>query len=135
MKLKLQMDKRARVVALTNLEAMCERISGTCHTFKIVGVTSNRVRVEYSNPDEYGNPEPIRAEFPCYPIGFGDDDNRSVVLDAVRYTGCTGKNEEAWQAFMQLYDCPELFRTNPDANDWRSRPEIKAANPELLGAR
>lgn len=121
----LQSDKKVRVVALSNLEAMCARISGVCHRFEVVYVSGNRVKVEYSNPDEYGNPEPVRAEFPCYPIGWHDDDNRLVVLDPVRYTGCTGRNEESWQAFQQLYDCPELFRNNPDTEDWKSRDEIK----------
>lgn len=114
--MKTQFDSMKRVVALSNLEAMCEHISGTCHKFEIVKTTANSVRVQYSNPDEYGNPEPVTAIYPAWK----DYDGMAVCLDALRYTGCTGKNEEAWQAFYQLTDCPALSRCNPDSDDWRT---------------
>lgn len=125
--MKLQFDHQKRVVALSNLEAMCDRISGMCHKFSVVKVTQNRVYVEYSNPDEYGNARPIQAVFPAYP-GYKtfDADSMAVVLDAIRYTNCTGIHEEDWQAFEQLYACPVLWRTNKDSNDWKTEDEIKA---------
>jgi hypothetical protein len=118
---KTQFDYQQRIVALNNLEAMCKRISGTCHTFKIAKVWANRVHVEYSNPDEYGSPEPITAVYPCYK----QHDNAAVVLDAVNYLGCTGKNEEAWQAFAQLTDCEKLFRSQVDTDTWKWKTEYE----------
>lgn len=118
--MKTQFDYPKRIVALSNLEAMCKRISGTCHTFEVCKVTDHRVSVEYSNPDEYGHAEPIRAEFPAWK----SYDGHSVVLDAVRYVGCTGRNEESWQAFEQLFDCRPLFRSSSDSDDWSTEFEI-----------
>ena len=127
--MKTQFDHTKRVVALNNLEAMCARISGTCHRFTISKVTGNRVYVEYSNPDEYGNPEPITAVLPAYAA----HNNTAVILDAIDYKGCTGRNEEAWQAFGELYDCQQLWRSqdNDGREQWQTDYEILVArNPE-----
>jgi hypothetical protein len=119
-----QQDSRARIVALANLRAMCDRVSGVCHTFRVVNVSRSCVRVEYSNPDEYGNAEPVTALYPCYPSSFpGDRENPRVVLDATRYLGATGRNEESWQAFDVLTDCPELYR-NGWGGEWHTEAEI-----------
>jgi len=120
--MKTQGDSKKRVVLLNNLIAMCATISGTCHVFEIAKVTPNRVQVVYSNPDEYGNNEPVTAHYPAYPNGF-ERDNPWVVLDAVRYDGCTGRNSECWQAFDALTDCPELFRM-PDGA-WKDAQTIR----------
>lgn len=122
--MKAQFDYTKRIVSLENLKAMCARISSTCHTFRVCDVTKNRVRVIYSNPDEYGSPEPIIVLFPAYEAQFGSTAEKTlcVVLDAVRYFGCTGKNEEAWQAFDQLYDCEKLWR-KPGDGTWQTEYE------------
>lgn len=114
-----QHDSKKRVVALSNLRAMCERISGTCHRFTVDAVTAHSVRVSYSNPDECGRDNPVTAVFPAYCDGAKD--NPSVVLDAIRYVNSPG---EEWQAFWALFDCPELFRTSSDSQEWRTRYEI-----------
>jgi hypothetical protein len=122
--MKLQMDTTKRVVAVANLHAMCARISGTCHTFRVAGANEHRVSVRYSNPDEYGSEEPITAVLPAYMMGLGSNvDDYAVILDPLRYVGCTGKNEEAWQAFHELWDCPELFQDEFDG-PWHTRYEI-----------
>lgn len=117
-----QFDHSHRIVALNNLEAICKRISGVAHRFHISKVTPHRVYVEYSNPDEYGSPEPITAVYACYP----QHNNTAVVLDAIDYKGCTGKNEEAWQAFWELTDHAPLFRsqTTDGVYVWETEYEI-----------
>ncbi len=119
--MKTQYDWTKRVVSLENLRAMCARISGTCHRFTVDGMSPNRVVVAYSNPDEYGNERPTLAHYPAY----GDKENPSVVLDAVRFTG--GRpDDESWQSFMQLTDCPVLWR-DPVTGNWASEYEIGKA--------
>lgn len=118
--MRTQFDHIVRVVALSNLEAMCQRISGVCHKFEVVKCGPNTCHVQYSNPDEYGSPEPITAVYPCYKA----HDGFAVVLEASKYHGCTGKNEEAWQAFSQLTDCPQLWNKGPDSSDWATTYEI-----------
>lgn len=135
--MKLQRDHKVRTVALTNLEAMCDRVSGTCHRYNVVKVTTNRVHVEYSNPDEYGYESPMTAIFPAWPIDPQyDPDNRVVALEYLRIVGDTWDGE-GWQAFEPLRDCPELSRSGPDANDWRTRYEVlrdrhSAQHPECV---
>jgi hypothetical protein len=103
---------------------MCKRISGTCHTFQVVKVSRSRVHVEYSNPDEYGSPEPVTAIYPCYPSPWpGDANNPRVILDAIRYLGCTGRNEECYQSFDQLTGCPQLWRKGPDDDSWQTEAQ------------
>ncbi len=126
--MKTQFDSNLRVIALSNLEAMCKRISGMSHRFAVTLIAANTVTVEYSNPDEYGNPEPIKAIFPAWK----DFDGKAVCLSPLKYVGCKGNNEEAWQAFWQLYDCPQLFRHTSDSQDWQTEYEILVAKfPEF----
>lgn len=100
-----QSDSKVRVVSLSNLEAMCEQISGTCHKYRVSKVSRSRVHVEYSNPSEYGSPRPIYAVFPCY--------GENVVLDYLNVLegNDKGLQGEGWQSFEQLRDCPVMFRS------------------------
>jgi len=54
-------------VTLDKLEEACEAISSVAHRWTVEPPTAkrgiSRVTVEYSNPDEYGFPRPIRATF------------------------------------------------------------------------
>lgn len=132
-----QFDYTARIVSLDNLTAMCARISGHSHTYTVSKVSRSRVHVEYSNPDEYGNPHPVTAVYPCFPsdnrtaTGNGDTGNPSVVLDALCYLG--DSDGYAYQAFYTLIDCPTLWRrvgfTNPTAEIWESHADILARMP------
>lgn len=122
-----QFDHTARIVSLANLTAMCERISGTCHTFQVVKVSRSRVHVEYSNPTEYGTPQPITAVYPCYPNQYeSDSDNPAVVLDALRYIHDDGGYIS--QAFDALTDCPTLWRA-PDRFQMNAQGAIRQAPP------
>ena len=129
--MKIQSDNNVRVVALTNLIAMCERISGTCHRFEVSKVTANRVQVSYSNPDEYGNECPLVASYPSYPSGF-DKETPFVVLEIAMVTGGRDSvdREDGCQAFIQLTDCPQLYRVTED--NWKTGYEIRVVrHPEF----
>lgn len=119
--MKTQFDHKYRVVGLNNLEAMCERLSGMAHRFQINKVTANRAYVQYSNPDEYGTEKPIIAVLPAWP----DYDNTAVVLHPVKFTG--GRDEYDYQAFEQLWDCEQLFRSFDGGREvWKTEYEILA---------
>ena len=123
-----QSDSKARVVALTNLRAMCARVSGTCHTFQVIKVSTHRVAVAYSNPDEYGTPHPVTAHYPCYPSPF-DSATPLVVLEMVR---CTGGDDESWQAFESLHECQQLFRSCGSPCEWQTEYEARLVrHPEF----
>ena len=112
--MKTQRDYPVRVVALTNLNAMCAHISGMCHSFKVVRIGQYRVNVVYSNPDEYGTNHPMEAVFPSYPSG--DKDNPCIVLDILRVVHDSWHGD-GWQAFQPLLDCPVLWR-DPATGKW-----------------
>jgi hypothetical protein len=120
--MKTQFDWKHRVVSLENLKAMCERVSGTVHTYRVTKVTRSRVHVDYSNPDEYGTPDPITAVYPCYP----SVEQVAIVLDAVRYIN--DRDDYGYQAFDQLVDCVTLWRHADEsgAEIWESHREIVA---------
>ena len=123
--MKTQQDSKIRVVALTNLEAMCEHVSGTCHRYEVSKVTAHSVHVQYSNPDEYGNESPMTAIFPAYKSGWrGDEENPRVVMTIQRVTN-DNWDGEGHQAFDCLLDCPELFRSSWDG-PWNTREQIQA---------
>lgn len=125
-----QFDHSLRTVSLENLRAMCERISGVCHTYSIVKVSRSRVHVEYSNPDEYGFPEPVTAIYPCIPNPYrAEPDNPAVIIGAaLRYIG--DYDGYGCQAFDSLTECPTLWRTSEGTirptGDWHSHAEILA---------
>jgi hypothetical protein len=100
-----QSDSKIRVVSLSNLEAMCQQVSGHCHTYRVSKVSRSRVHVEYSNPSEYGSPRPIYAIFPCY--------GENVVLDYLNVLEGNDKSldGEGWQSFEVLRDAPVMFRS------------------------
>jgi len=119
--MKTQSDSKVRVVALSNLEAMCEYVSGTCHTYEISKVSRSRIHVTYSNPNEYGYSNPMTAVFPCYPNGF-EQYNPMVVLEYLNIIHDSWHGE-GWQAFETLRDCPQLWR-NPNTNQWQTEADI-----------
>ncbi len=118
-----QFDHSVRIVSLENLRAMAARISGTCHRFTVADRLPcpdshvRTVRVYYSNPDEFGNECQTCAHYPAY----AQHDGIAVVLDAMRYTGGR-RDDESWQAFHELTDCPELWR-DPTSGTWQTEYE------------
>ena len=129
--MRTQQDTRVRMVALANLEAMCERISGVAHRFEVSKVSRSRVHVTYSNPDEWGNEHPMTAVYPCYPSAWpGDEDNPRVVLNVLRIIN-DAWDGEGWQAFVQLTDCPTVWRNGREDSDaWRTHKQIRNAGED-----
>ncbi len=121
--MKMQYDGGKRTVLVENLRAMCVRVSGVCHKFRVdvCRPMKTRVRVWYSNPDEYGNERPLYAVFPCYPSG--DDGNPFVVLDILDVNTADG---EGWRLFHPLLDCPPLFRDPADGAWIEDRKTVSA---------
>lgn len=125
-----QRDHKVRVVAMANLKAMCERQSGVCHRYCVSKVTANRVRVQYSNPDEYGNEHPVEAELPCFPSEWDGAENPTVVIHVLR---TIGGDDETYQSFEALWDCPELYRAPESGKDvWRSKAEWEALRETVV---
>ena len=119
--MKTQFDYQKRVVSLENLEAMCEHVSGTCHRYWVESVSRSRVKVGYSNPDEYANDRPMFAVFPCYPSGHdtvSHEASPAIVLDFLNIIHDSWDGE-GWQSFQILLDCPVLWR-NPNNNEWQA---------------
>lgn len=131
--MKTQFDHSVRIVSLDNLEAMCKRVSGVCHRYRVVKASRSRVTVEYSNPDEYGAEHPMLAVFPCYPSTFEGSDNPAVVLEIMNVLH-DNWDGEGWQAFDVLLSCEKLTRftnrTNPEKHPsiWLSSTEIAKEN-------
>lgn len=123
---KRQFDNRHRIVSLANLDAMCKRAGGVmCHSYKMDDPTATRVRVWYSNEDEWAGAHPICADFPLVPI-FG---GVGVLMEFVYVSKGKGDGSwhgEEWQAFTPLMDCPELFRVSSDSDVWETREAIEA---------
>lgn len=125
-KLKAQFDSKVRVVSVENLRAMCKRMSSIAHTYEVTQVSKSRVHVTYSNPSEYGTPNPMTAVFPCYPLDVRDkeSDNHAVVLEYLRIIN-DHEGGEGWQDFEELRDCPQLWRA-PQDGKWYTEAEAKA---------
>jgi hypothetical protein len=120
--MKTQSDHKVRVVSIENLRAMCERVSGVCHRYWVESVGRSRVKVGYSNPNEYGTESPMFAVFPSYPSGFaGDQDNPCVVLEFLNVLH-DNWDGEGWQAFDALRDCPKLWRS-PEDSTWSTEDD------------
>lgn len=132
-----QSDNKVRIVTLANLEAMCIYVSGMCHKYQISKVSRSRVHVEYSNPDEYGNPRPIYAVFPCIPGNnkTDDKDNPRVLLEFLNVLEGNDRsyNGEGWQSFVCLQDCPIMFR-DCGGKTWKAyslNPDNKSPRPYI----
>ncbi len=125
---RLQSDSKVRIVSLSNFEAMLKRISGVCHRFTVEDLTEKFCYVEYSNPNEYGSENPMRAVYPVMPKwgryleSLGWKDCERIILDMVHIQN-DSHHGEGWQAFEPIKDCPELFRVN--GGQWESKEEIE----------
>ena len=96
----------APLVELGILEEACAVSSGMCRKYT-VEEGKTQVTVCFSNPDEYGNDQPVGAVFPLVKTQTG----KAVLLEALRYRGeqSDGRNpyrdpEFVWQCFSPLLD-------------------------------
>lgn len=102
--MKTQQDNPVRMLALDNLRAMCEHVSGTCHRYWIEKVSRSRVHVGYSNPDEWANENPMYIVLPSFPSLWPEDkDNPRVLVEPMRVINDTWDGE-GHQAFDPLWD-------------------------------
>jgi hypothetical protein len=118
----LQFDMPIRTVSIDNLKAMCARVSGICHTYKIVRESKHNVYVEYSNPDEWGTPHPMTAVFPLVNL-----EGVNHVFLTYRHIMHDYPDLQGWQNFEILITCPELYRHKIQEREvWATRAEIEA---------
>jgi len=127
--MKTQFDYHVRIVSLENLRAMCARAGGTCHTYEISKISRSRVHVTYSNPNEYGTPDPITAVFPCYPSTHEGSENPAVIIgEMIRCIG--DKDGYGYQAF-DLLTCGQPVYRDPSTGAWSTRLEIDGTDHYL----
>lgn len=95
------------------LEAICAKISGMCHRYKIESVNQNRVCISYSNPDEYGSERPIKAFFPIV-LYLADTPAKSIACVEF-FSSVTGREYE-----YQAFDCIRFATAewNKEQNKW-----------------
>lgn len=118
-----QYDAKVRLVGLSNLKAMCRRLSGVSHRYGVTQITPTRVWVEYSNPDEYGSADPVAIALPA----FEDKELQTIlVLFYIIGTKNAGAVDDLWQAYIPLWDCPEIFRPWRDSEEWLTKAEWDA---------
>lgn len=82
-------------LTITAIAKLCAFHSGMCHRYAIESVTRNRVKISYSNPNEYGTPRPIYAYFPIVLYQHGNDQGTIACVTFGHYTGAG----EDYQAF------------------------------------
>ena len=125
--MQIQCDHKERVIALTNLIAMCEDISSVCHRYHVSNITGRYIYVEYSNPNEYGIESPMVAVFPRLPDfptwGNGSEKTPMLLLDIhdVKHDNWDG---EGWQAFIPLLDHVPMYR-DPNDGTWKTEKQIE----------
>lgn len=85
-------------MTITEIAQVCRAISGTCHRYKIESVTRSRVKISYSNPNEYGSERPIFAYYPIVLYQANNDQGTIACLEFGHYTGAG----EDWQAFYAI---------------------------------
>jgi hypothetical protein len=87
-------DTLTRVVDFDTLRRMCEAASGIAHSYT-VEAGRTRVRLEYTNPDEYGRARPYVAFLPCWQ----ESGRVMVALTVTRDYGAENEHgrESCWQ--------------------------------------
>lgn len=124
--MRTQEDQKVRLVALDNLRAMCDRQSSMCHRFWVEKVTRSRVHVAYSNPNEYGSDPPVIAVFPAIPAENEPDNPRVLLGHCLRLLGGRDEYDRHIDMFSPVQDCPQLWRSNGNSSDWKTREEWEA---------
>lgn len=91
-------DMNVRLIELNTLIAMAKVQSGMAHRYHIEKTSNHRVRVTYSNPDEWGHEYPLTAFFPCFK---GDFSTWWVVIQITKVEG--GRDEWERDNAEQLF--------------------------------
>lgn len=123
-------NQHIKHIELATLAATAKQQSGECHRFTVERTSEHRVRVTYSNPDEYALSHPITAFFPCYKGGFGA---WWVVNEITKIEGDLDdiSRDYAYQHFDwmgrldMVGEYPNIKMVNPNEHD--PFPELEAA--------
>jgi len=109
-------DSKMRVVSISNLEAMCEEVSGCmCRKFGIGDVRDHSVEVYFTNEDDCAFNHTISAVFPLFEDERG---NCYVILSALAMRTDFEKESEEdsrieesdYGAFQELLEAPKMER-------------------------
>jgi len=87
-----------RVIEFNTLLAMAKTYSSICHQYYVERTSTHRVRITYSNPDEYGVDHPITMFVPCF--------NRGpcwVVLVPTKFENVTSDIYDPYQLFEGFF--------------------------------
>ncbi len=114
--------QEARLVELYTLMATANQQSGTCHRYIVERTSNHRVRVTYSNPDEYACDNPITAYYPCFKGCWGE---WWVVSEITKIEGDLDDHERdyAYQHFNWIGrlrgngEYPNIRAVNPNEHD------------------
>jgi len=90
------------IVDLNTLDKVLQANSGVCHRFVVAKSSPNRVKVGYSNPNEYGTDNWTYATYPAYHNKIGGENVCIVVLEIIRMVN--DPLDENWQAFDFIKD-------------------------------
>lgn len=106
------------VIELASLAAYCKTHSGVAHRYTVERTSGHRVMATYSNPDEWGNDQPMSCYLPC----FWDGDVWWVVLTPTSYQDVgVGWKHDPYQAFGFIW---RAKAENP--NEWLTPEELEA---------
>ncbi len=119
-----------QITELHTLMATAKSQSGECHRYTVERTSDHRVRVTYSNPDEYAVDNPITAFYPCYKGGFG---SWWVVNEITKIEGDLEDHERdyadqhfSWIGMMDHKgEYPNIQMVNPNEHD--PCPELEVA--------
>ena len=93
----MNVANKSAIVDLDTLRRVLENNSGMCHKYEVGNVSKHRVKVGYSNPDEYGNDNWTYAIFPRYTWRAFGQVTTIVVLEII---GMVNDPEDyLWQCF------------------------------------
>ena len=66
MQARLAMGQKWAVIDRIALDYALDQASGVAHRYWVERESANRITLGYSNPDEYGNEEPVFVRYPTF---------------------------------------------------------------------
>ena len=94
---KLRIVQDTKIVDIDTLRKVLEDNSGMCHRYKVANVSKHRVKVGYSNPDEYAVDNWTYAILPCYTWRAFGRVTTVVVLEIIGMVN--DPDDVLWQCF------------------------------------
>ena len=100
MQARLAMGQKWAVIDRVALDYALSQASGIVHRYWVERESANRITLAYSNPDEYGNDEPV---FVCYPT-FKDAGWKMQVIVVWPTSVTGGRDEQDRDAVCEDFD-------------------------------